>query len=161
MIPRALRGLVAIALTVSLFSFAAPSATAAGGDIADPSAGTTSSGFSVAVTFTGDAAPKGGGTVVVRVAAKCWWQTADGPFDSPADYVDYYHSVVGQLPWYAAAAYGPESQYLDAVASGKELQWWQAIDQRLDCISGQRGRRRHRNWGRGSRLFTPFAQGNL
>jgi hypothetical protein len=92
--------------------------------------GSNGSGYvvDVSVTFTGDAAPGGGGGhVIVRMPASCWWHPADGPYTDPKNMLIYYDQVMGNTaPGFVKGMYGPRSAYQAAAASSTPMQWWRA-----------------------------------
>ena len=82
-------------------------------------------GFGVRVGFSGDGAPSGGGSTVVRMPASCWWTPINYmgfQQDNPSSWVEWYDTVVRELRDHAHAAIayfqmGPRSMYEAAAAS--------------------------------------------
>ena len=82
-------------------------------------------GFGVRVGFSGDGAPSGGGSTVVRMPASCWWTPIiymGFQQDNPSSWVEWYDTVVRELRDHAHAAIayfqmGPRSMYEAAAAS--------------------------------------------
>ena len=81
-------------------------------------------GFGVRVGFSGDGAPSGGGSTVVRMPASCWWTPINYmgfQQDNPSSWVEWYDTVVRELRDHAHAAIayfqmGPRSMYEAAAA---------------------------------------------
>lgn len=100
----------------------------------------TGSGFAVSVSFTGDAAPSGGGVRVVQVAAKCWWRHAEPPYDDPIAFLAHYDGVMASTaPPYVKGAYGPRARYVAAAASTTPMQWWNAYCKNVDDYASYTG----------------------
>ena len=82
-------------------------------------------GFGVRVGFSGDGAPSGGGSTVVRMPASCWWTPINYmgfQQDNPSSWVEWYDTVVRELRDHAHAAIavfqmGPRTMYEAAAAS--------------------------------------------
>ncbi len=89
--------------------------------------GDTGSGYSVKVTYTGSAAPKGGtgGKAIPSVPPKCWWKTfAGGDPASVAKEVDKQYSG----PLYSGKEYlllyGNKDRFKEAVDSNAQVTWY-------------------------------------
>ncbi len=121
----------------------APAATAAPFDAG--SASSTGSGYAVTatVTFTGDAAPAGGGTVRRSVPATCWWERpADAPADDPAAMVAWFRErqreLAGTSFAFGSVIYSTAEEWEAAVAAetaGRDLTWYRA-----NCVDTDQGR---------------------
>ena len=84
-------------------------------------------GYGVAVRFSGDGAPSGGGSTVVRMPASCWWESVKydyGGFqqDNPSSWVAWYDDLTNPLASHSYASdgnytWGPRSMYQAAAAS--------------------------------------------
>lgn len=85
----------------------------------------------VAVSFTGEAAPGGGGTRMVRVAPICWWQPAAGPYTDAVASLAWYDVVTGGLQTRGVISeYGPRRIWKDAAdaeaAGTADTSWYRA-----------------------------------
>lgn len=124
-----MRGVRAFAVMVGVFVGLAVSLPAAHADsTGGGSGGSGSSGGyrAVAVHFSGDGAPSGGGTFRVSMPVSCWWQKVTyGGFqqDNPASWPDWWDAQAGMYVGFGsevAAGYfamGPRSLYEEAAAS--------------------------------------------
>jgi hypothetical protein len=86
----------------------------------------------VSVDFTGEAAPGGGGSRVVRVAPVCWWQPAAGPYTDAVASLAWYDQVTGGLQTRGVIGeYGPRRIWkaaADAEAAGTaDTSWYRAF----------------------------------
>ena len=101
---------------------------------ADPPGGPTGDGYTVlvSVTFTGEAAPGGGGTRTVRVSPVCWWQPASNVYTDAVASLAWYDEVTGGLQTRGVIGeYGPRRIWkaaADAEASGADdTSWYRAV----------------------------------
>ena len=86
----------------------------------------------VEVTFSGEAAPGGGGTRVVTVAPTCWWQPAAGPYTDAVASLAWYDMVTGGTQTRGVISeYGPRriwKEAADAEAAGTaDISWYRAF----------------------------------
>lgn len=100
----------------------------------DPPGGSTSPGgytAQVRIRFTGEAAPNGGATLVMRVAPVCWWEPAAGPYTDAAASLEWYDQVTGGAPTREVISeYGPRriwEEAAEAEANGSDLSWYRAF----------------------------------
>lgn len=99
----------------------------AGGDGGLETPNTTPGGYSVRVTYTGSAAPKGGGSgqVVPSIPPKCWWAVFNGgdPVSVKKSidqgYNQGHYSGIQYL-----ALYGPRQRFDDAVTNKSDITWY-------------------------------------
>jgi hypothetical protein len=90
-----------LSVVLALVAMLVSGATSASATPGDGIGGTTSDGYSAkAVTFSGDAAPSGGGAIPVYAPATCWWEPAqlsrlDGSYADPtnADQLETWYKV--------------------------------------------------------------------
>ena len=102
------------------------------------SAESTGSGYRVAVTFTGEAAPGGGTTRTVGVRAACWWAPIAGGTDAAA-MVGWFerNSIGGVMPGYAQERFGFQetwNQIAEAEKNGKDYTWYRATCRNPDDL---------------------------
>jgi hypothetical protein len=103
------------------------------GQVDDPPGYGSPGGYTVevAISFTGEAAPGGGGTRVMRVAPICWWQPAAGPYTDAAASLAWYDVVTGGLQTRGVISeYGPRRIWEEAAAAeaaGADLSWYRAF----------------------------------
>ena len=124
-----MRGVRAFAVLVCVyfgFVVTAPGAHADSTGGASGGSGGSGGYTAVAVHFTGDGAPGGGGSAVVRMPASCWWErvTYGGiQQDNPASWPGWWDSQASMYSGFGsevAAGYfgmGPRSMYEDASVS--------------------------------------------
>jgi hypothetical protein len=99
----------------------------AGGDEGLETPTTTPGGYSVRVTYTGSAAPKGGGTgkVIPSIPPTCWWEVFEG--GDPASVKAAIDKQYNQ-PHYSGiqylALYGPRQRFDDAVTNKSAITWY-------------------------------------
>jgi hypothetical protein len=103
----------------------AATAFAGNGDGMEP--GTTATGYSVRVTYTGSAAPKGGtgGKSIPSIPPKCWWKVFEG--GDPASVkavVDARYNVPHYSGIQYLALYGPRQRFDDAVTNKSAITWY-------------------------------------
>jgi hypothetical protein len=122
-------GLLAGALGVPAIAGAAQA-----GQVDPPGGGYDSPGgytVEVAIRFSGEAAPGGGGTRTVRVSPVCWWQPADGPYRDAAASLAWYDMVTNGLQTRdVISEYGPRRIWKDAAdaeAAGADTSWYRAV----------------------------------
>jgi hypothetical protein len=86
----------------------------------------------VAIRFSGDAAPGGGGVRRVRVAPTCWWLPASGPYTDAVAMLAWYDEVTGGAQTRGIISlYGPRKVWKDAAEQEKsgaaDLSWYRAF----------------------------------
>lgn len=120
-------------LAVSLLAFAVGAAPARADQTDQQGDGPGGYTVQVAVRFSGNAAPGGGGgsTRTVSVHPSCWWEPATGPYTDAAAMLDWYDGVTGGLQTRGVIdQYGPRSAWEDAAkaeADGDDLSWYRVF----------------------------------
>jgi hypothetical protein len=125
----AVLGLLAGALAVPALS------GTAGADQFPPGGGSESPGgytVAVAVTFSGEAAPGGGGVRTVTVAPTCWWQPASSVYQDAVASLAWYDTVTGGRQTRGVIGeWGPRriwKEAADAEAAGTaDTSWYRAF----------------------------------
>jgi len=126
-------GLLAALLCVPALVGTALAGTASAGQVDQPG-DSYGSGYTVevSITFSGEAAPGGGGSRTVRVAPVCWWQPAGGPYTDAVASLAWYDVVTGGLQTRGVVGeYGPRriwKEAADAEAAGTaDTSWYRAM----------------------------------